>query len=272
MRLNACLRTCVALGSALTVALVLFTLVPSSPRAYGAGDCTADGTLDSEEKAFLVLINNHRAQNGRQPLGVSYTLSLAAQWKSNDLGANAYFAHDDLNRTWVQRIRDCGYGYNTYLGENIAAGNSSAQATFNQWKNSPGHNANMLSANFSTIGIGRAFTSGSPYGWYWTTEFGGVDDGYVTIAAPSSSDDSARLVSPSPSVSARRLRNGTYILSAHPADRRNTARVEFLADGIVIATDRRAPFVVVWRDRHGRSPAFTAVAYTSGGTLLPESR
>ena len=31
----------------------------------------------------------------------------------------------------------------------------------------------MLGANYTAIGIGRAYTAGSPYGWYWTTDFGG---------------------------------------------------------------------------------------------------
>jgi uncharacterized protein YkwD len=30
----------------------------------------------------------------------------------------------------------------------------------------------MLSANFTEIGIGRAYNPSSTYGWYWCTEFG----------------------------------------------------------------------------------------------------
>ncbi len=146
--------------------------------AAAAGDCTTDPTLDSEEQLFLQLINNYRAQNGLQPLAISYTLTKASQWKSDDLAANNYFAHDDLTRTWDQRIRDCGYGYNAWMGENIAAGNSGAQATFDQWRNSPGHNANMLGANYTAIGIGRAYSASSTYRWYWTTDFGSVSDGW----------------------------------------------------------------------------------------------
>ncbi len=142
--------------------------------------CATDSTLDGEEKAFLTLINNYRVQNGLQPLVASNTLSRASAWKSYDLGVNHYFAHDDLNRTWVDRIRDCGYGYNTWLGENIAAGVQTAQQAFDIWKNSPGHDANMKGANYTAIGIGRAYVPGSPYGWYWTTDFGGYDDGWVT--------------------------------------------------------------------------------------------
>ena len=40
------------------------------------------------------------------------------------------------------------------------------------WKNSPGHNQNMLDGSWTEIGIGRAYNSGSTYGWYWTTTFG----------------------------------------------------------------------------------------------------
>ncbi len=154
----------------------------TAPPATAAGDCTIDATMDSEEQAFLVLINNYRAQNGLGPLTASYMVTKAAAWKSKDLGTNNYFAHDDLSRTWVQRIRDCNYGFNTYLGENIAAGYTTAASVFAGWQGSPGHNANMLGANYTTIGIGRHYVSGSTYGWYWTTDFGGFSDGWATVS------------------------------------------------------------------------------------------
>jgi uncharacterized protein YkwD len=167
----------------LVVAAGAAALRQGTPPASAAGDCITDPALDSEEQLFLQLINNYRAQNGLQPLALSYTLTRAAQWKSSDLGANNYFAHDDLTRTWDQRIRDCGYGYNAWLGENIAAGNSGAQATFDQWRNSPGHNANMLGANYTAIGIARAYSATATYRWYWTTDFGSVSDGWPGGAA-----------------------------------------------------------------------------------------
>src|SRR5438067_700247 len=68
---------------------------------------------------------------------------------------------------------DFGYALTGSAGENIAAGYAGAQDTFTQWKNSPGHNANMLNGSYRVIGIGRAYVKGSPYGWYWTTDFGG---------------------------------------------------------------------------------------------------
>lgn len=154
----------------------------TAPSASAAGDCTIDASLDADERAFLTLINNYRAQNGLGPLTVSYTLTRASAWKSKDMAVNAYFAHDDQTRTWVDRIRDCRYGFNTYIGENIAAGYANAQAVFDGWKASPGHNANMLGANYTTIGIGKYVQAGSPYGTYWTTDFGGFSDGWVDAA------------------------------------------------------------------------------------------
>ena len=153
---------------------------PSSTPTATTSTCSVSAAaiaLDTEESAFLTLINGYRAANGAPALAISYTLTKSSAWKSHDLGANSYFAHDDLNRTWIQRIAACGYTASGYIGENIAAGYVSAQAVFDAWRNSPGHNANMVNATYRAIGIGREYVGGSPYGWYWTTDFGGVADG-----------------------------------------------------------------------------------------------
>ncbi|KAA0240787.1 MAG: hypothetical protein DYG91_10035 [Chloroflexi bacterium CFX7] len=150
----------------------------SSP-ARAAGDCTTGDTgLDGEEQTFLTLINNYRSQNGLGTLTVSTNLNRAATWMTNDLGTNGYFSHtDSLGRSPYQRALDCGYPQGA--GENLAAGTgwSSAQSAFDAWKNSPGHNANMLGTYYKQIGISRANVPGSPYGWYWATNFGATDDG-----------------------------------------------------------------------------------------------
>lgn len=146
--------------------------------AWAGPNCDIDAAIDSEEQQFLGLINDYRQDNGLGPLALSETLNRAAAWKSRHMADNNYFAHDDLPiaRTWDDRIRACGYDFNTWIGENIAAGNSSAAATFEQWRNSAGHNQNMLNSNYNAIGIGRAFGPNTPYGWYWTTDFGGFAD------------------------------------------------------------------------------------------------
>ena len=91
-----------------------------------------------------------------------------------------YFSHTLRGGvTSSENMTDHGYTYDTARGENIAAGHADAQATFEQWVNSPPHRANMLSPDFTAVGIGRAYNAGSTYDWYWTTTFGGYADAAV---------------------------------------------------------------------------------------------
>ena len=155
---------------------VVFTtmlcLLPSS-AAIAAGE----DDLDTEEREFLRLINNYRASNGLPALVNSRVLSAAANWMSTDMANKNYFNHtDSLGRDPFVRMSALGYGFNTWRGENIAAGRASAAEAFDQWRNSPGHDANMRQTNFKVIGIARAYAAGSTYKWYWTTDFGGFVD------------------------------------------------------------------------------------------------
>ena len=142
--------------------------------------------LDTEEWAFLSLINTYRAQNGSGPLQVSVALEASSRWMSNDLAAKNYFSHtDSLGRDAGTRINSFGYPYFPW-GENIAAGHSDALSSFNQWVNACdadgsgqctyAHRKNMLNGSFKVMGIARAYGPSSTYGWYWTTDFGGVVD------------------------------------------------------------------------------------------------
>ena len=154
------------------------TMMLGSQQAHAGPNCTVNSDIDSEERALLTLINNYRADRGVSTLAMSETLNRAAGWKSQHMASNGYLAHDDIGigRTFFDRLRDCGYDFNPSVAENIAAGNETAAATFAQWRKSAGHNANMLYPHYNAIGIGRAYDDATPYGWYWTAEFGGVVD------------------------------------------------------------------------------------------------
>jgi uncharacterized protein YkwD/uncharacterized protein YraI len=138
---------------------------------------SADACLDSEEIAFLGLINDHRAMSGLGPLSVSSSLSAASAYHSIDMAEKAYLDHTMVDGTSVQQnMQNFGYQGGAY-GENIAAGTDTAAEAMNIWQNSAEHNANMLNGSFGAIGIGRAYDDASPHGWYWTTIFGDVSDG-----------------------------------------------------------------------------------------------
>src|SRR3954451_17719422 len=81
----------------------------------------ADNSLDSEEQAFLTLINNYRAQNGLAALSLSTNLDRSSTWLAIDMAQKNYFSHtDSLGRDPSTRAQQCGYP--SGAGENIAAG------------------------------------------------------------------------------------------------------------------------------------------------------
>ena len=133
----------------------------------GGGYCP-----DAEERAFLTLINNHRRANNRSPLSLQDQLGIAAERHSQDQANRDRGGHAGSDGSDAgQRIARAGYDWSTW-GESVfwSKPDGSAQAAFTWWKNSPDHNANMLSRSFTEIGIGRARSSSG--WWYWTTTFG----------------------------------------------------------------------------------------------------
>ncbi len=165
----------------------------------GASQTQADTAMDAEELAFMVLINDYRAQNGRGPLIIDQSLQAAADWMSTDMGEENYFAHNDsLGRTPWTRMCDFNYCHNTWKGENIAAGYTTGADVFEGWRNSPGHNSNMLGENYTVMGIARVRTPGSTYGWYWTNDFGGQ----IIDASPPPAPTNTPSATPSPSPTA----------------------------------------------------------------------
>lgn len=119
------------------------------------------------------MINNHRAANGRAALAEQSQLTAAADRHSQDQATNNFSSHTGSDGSTIeQRITQSGYPWRAW-GENIYwnSGDGAANAAFTWWRNSSGHNANMLNANFTEIGIARA-RSASTGTWYWTTTFG----------------------------------------------------------------------------------------------------
>jgi uncharacterized protein YkwD len=165
----------VQLGFAVLVAALM------ALSAQSGGPPIATANWDNETAAFLNLINDYRAQNGRGPLTVDAKLQAAADWMSNDqlnaancIDRNNCSHRDTQGRDIGPRIWD-GFGYprgNTRIGENIAWGFQTAQQVFEGWRNSPGHNANMLEGRFTATGIGRLCRDNGPC--FWTNTFGSV--------------------------------------------------------------------------------------------------
>ncbi|HEX2949603.1 MAG TPA: Ig-like domain-containing protein [Armatimonadota bacterium] len=230
--------------------------------------------LDSEEQAFVTLINNYRQQNGLQPLKISDKIDAAATWMSTDMAQKNYFSHtDSLGRSPFQRMAVYGYTYNTAMGENIAAGNATASATFTQWKNSAGHNANMLNSSYKVMGIARVYSASSTYGWYWTNDFGGYDDSGTTTQPPTTpSDTTAPTVSITSPTDGATV-SGTTTISVSATDNVGVSKVVFAVSNGTSSTDTTAPYSYALNTTSMANGAYTitATAYDAAGNTTVKS-
>lgn len=154
--------------------MLSFAVPLISALALLAPSLAQAGSIDPSELAEVKMINHFRVQHGLTPLRVDGTLTRTADWHATDMGTHRRFSHtDSRGRDPFSRLRAFGYpSSDTWRGENIAAGNVAAGPTYRQWLNSPPHRANWLNPRFHAIGIARVHVTGSPYGWYWVTEFG----------------------------------------------------------------------------------------------------
>jgi uncharacterized protein YkwD len=106
------------------------------------------------------------------PLAWNDALGAAALRHSEDMAARDYFAHaDPEGRSVSQRATAAGYRWRT-VGENIAAGLGEPAAVVAGWLASPGHCANIMSADFSEMGAAFVLRAGTARGVWWTQTFG----------------------------------------------------------------------------------------------------
>ncbi|MDH0864445.1 CAP domain-containing protein [Mitsuaria sp. GD03876] len=101
-------------------------------------------------------------------------LTQAADGHALDMATKNYFEHDSQDgRTFVDRINAVNYGWSA-VGENIAAGQTTVASVMTSWRNSAGHCANLMSANFVDMGVAcrPAASSANAYSKYWVMDLG----------------------------------------------------------------------------------------------------
>src|SRR5690606_11795712 len=139
---------------------------------YGGGSNTAGGggayNVSAEEQEMAALVNAARAEAGLPALTLYPELSRVARVKSEDMATNGYFSHDSPTYgSPFQMMNDFRIDYSS-AGENIAC-NQTVPRAHEALMNSPGHRANILSTDFTHIGIGVA--SGGACGAMYTQMF-----------------------------------------------------------------------------------------------------
>ena len=142
---------------------------------------TPDLADDKEvTQRVLELANEARARTRRcgsksfpavPPLTLSSKLTRAALEHSKDMARHSEFEHEGSDSsTPPQRATRAGYLWRT-VGENIAAGATSAEEVMEGWLASPGHCENLMDPRFTETGIGYVVDARSESGVYWTQMF-----------------------------------------------------------------------------------------------------
>ena len=108
--------------------------------------------LQDFRSEVLSLINAERVKNGLSPVSLDERLNQAAQIRAEE--SRKVFVHARLDgRSPFTVFQDLGIDY-SLAGENIAAGQRTPQEVVTDWMNSEGHRENILTPEFSKMGIG----------------------------------------------------------------------------------------------------------------------
>ncbi len=123
-----------------------------SAKKASSGSTVATGNYTGFAQIYS-LINQYRQANGLSPLSANSLLEKSASMKNQQMVSTGQFAHDISGYpNYAGLIRSVGYSYTT-AGENLAEGFSTPSSTFQAWKASPGHNANLLKAGYKDMGV-----------------------------------------------------------------------------------------------------------------------
>lgn len=125
-----------------------------------------DSEMSDYANQVAVLVNKERSAKGLSPLRVLPKLQSAAQVRAQEITQK--FDHvrpNGLNCFSV--IDEFGLDY-YYIGENIAAGQTSPERVMTAWMNSEGHKSNILDPDFMYIGVGVTQKNNTIY---WTQIF-----------------------------------------------------------------------------------------------------
>ena len=142
----------------------------TEPAGRSAPPCVALGEPSSAiHQAMFESLNQYRRENGLPPLIYSTRLEAAAESHLRDLWQRNFFSHTNPDGKGPgARAVAAGFCHQ-YVGENLAAGQTTVENAMQAWKNSPGHNANMLEPLYVYVGVSYSI---DPSGRrYWAQEF-----------------------------------------------------------------------------------------------------
>lgn len=162
-----------AAGSSVATSTATAGTSDASASSTGAGGfanvtCTFT-TDDARAQQVADAINAYRSQNNLVPYTVNPQLTQAAQAHANDMACNQLFYHEGSNGSTPQtRVAASGY-VASKVTENVYGSYPplTPDGAVNWWKTDktdPNHNKNLISTDYTEIGVGYSFYNN--YGYY----------------------------------------------------------------------------------------------------------
>jgi uncharacterized protein YkwD len=163
--------------------LVAFLMLPPSLAASAQPNLDRPptaGEIQAVSREVLELVNQARAKRRRcgwkrldavPSLALSDALERAARAHAQDMAERRILSHAGRDGSSPgERATRSGYRWRA-VAENIAGGQTTAEQVVAEWLGSPKHCANLMSPDYSELGVGYAVEPKSELKTYWAQLF-----------------------------------------------------------------------------------------------------
>lgn len=125
-----------------------------------------------EAERAMALINAYRREQGLKPVTLNSELTAAAKNHSKDLAKWDRISHygSDGSNPW-DRVKRAGYNARV-AAENVGTGQATIEEVMKGWKESPGHNKNLLLPDAQHMGIALVQDPKTEFKTFWTLVMG----------------------------------------------------------------------------------------------------
>lgn len=167
-------------GTSTSTANVKVASLDADKAPKGSFEKAPSGSLSDRDYSKTALdpsfardmINQYRSEHGLKPLKLSAELTAAAKTHSRDLAKWDRISHygSDGSNPW-DRVKRSGFKARV-AAENVGTGQVDFAEVMRGWKESPGHNKNLLLADADYMGIALVQEPKSEFKSFWTLVLG----------------------------------------------------------------------------------------------------
>jgi len=169
-----------AMGASTTVGKTQVASLEPDKAPKGAFEKAPHGSLADRDYSQTKLdpafardiINQYRAEHGLKPLKLNTELTEAAKSHSRDLAKWDRISHygSDGSNPW-DRVKRTGFKARL-AAENVGTGQVDFGEVMKGWKDSPGHNKNLLLSDAEYMGIALVSEPKTEFKAFWTLVLG----------------------------------------------------------------------------------------------------